>query len=136
MPCRCKPCAWCSPLLMQNKTMKKQLLTLALLAVAGTAGAQTSTPASQVPNGNFEGSWVACKPWTGCGDTKEMNKQPEKWTVSNVVGYVRPLVSFLKFKVLQMLGSSRHLDVVGKVTQSRYIMQPIVPWRARRCQVI
>lgn len=56
---------------------EKQLLTLALLAVAGTAGAQTSTPASQVPNGNFEGSWVACKPWTGCGDTKEMNKQPE-----------------------------------------------------------
>lgn len=68
--------------------MKKQLLTLALLAVAGTAGAQTSTPASQVPNGNFEGSWAACKPWTGNGKTKEMNKQPEKWTVSNVIGYV------------------------------------------------
>ncbi len=67
--------------------MKKQLLTLALLAVAGTAGAQTSTPASQVPNGNFEGSWSACKPWTGSGKTKEMNKQPEKWTVSNVIGY-------------------------------------------------
>lgn len=69
--------------------MKKQLLTLALLAVTGTAGAQTSTPASQVPNGNFEGSWAACKPWTGNGKTKEMNKQPEKWTVSNVIGYVR-----------------------------------------------
>lgn len=68
--------------------MKKQLLTLALLAVAGTAGAQTSTPASQVPNGNFEGSWAACKPWTGNGKTMEMNKQPEKWTVSNVIGYV------------------------------------------------
>lgn len=67
--------------------MKKQLLTLALLAVTGTAGAQTSTPASQVPNGNFEGSWSACKPWTGSGKTKEMNKQPEKWTVSNVIGY-------------------------------------------------
>lgn len=38
------------PLLMQNKAMKKQLLTLALLAVAGTAGAQY-----QLPNGNFEG---------------------------------------------------------------------------------
>lgn len=75
------------PPLTQNKTMKKQLLTLALLAVAGTAGAQTSTPASQVPNGNFEGSWSACKPWTGSGKTKEMNKQPEKWTVSNVIGY-------------------------------------------------
>lgn len=74
--------------------MKKQLLTLALLAVAGTAGAQTSTPASQVPNGNFEGSWVVCKPWTGNGKTKEMNKQPEKWTVSNVPGLVGWLMTF------------------------------------------
>lgn len=74
--------------------MKKQLLTLALLAVAGTAGAQTSTPASQVPNGNFEGSWVACKPWTGNGKTKEMNKQPEKWTVSNVIGYAGNVWTF------------------------------------------
>lgn len=41
------------PLLMQNKTMKKQLLTLALLAVAGTAGAQY-----QLPNGNFEGGYT------------------------------------------------------------------------------
>lgn len=74
--------------------MKKQLLTLALLAVAGTAGAQTSTPASQVPNGNFEGSWAACKPWTGNGKTKEMNKQPEKWTVSNVPGLVGRALTF------------------------------------------
>ncbi|WP_337775387.1 calycin-like domain-containing protein [Prevotellamassilia timonensis] len=74
--------------------MKKQLLTLALLAVAGTAGAQTSTPASQVPNGNFEGSWAACKPWTGNGKTKEMNKQPEKWTVSNVPGLVGRVLIF------------------------------------------
>lgn len=74
--------------------MKKQLLTLALLAVAGTAGAQTSTPASQVPNGNFEGSWSACKPWTGNGKTKEMNKQPEKWTVSNVPGLVGRVMTY------------------------------------------
>lgn len=74
--------------------MKKQLLTLALLAVAGTAGAQTSTPASQVPNGNFEGSWAVCKPWTGNGKTKEMNKQPEKWTVSNVPGLVGRVFTF------------------------------------------
>ena len=58
MPCRCKPCAWCSPLLTQNKTMKKQLLTLALLAVAGTAGAQ------QLPNVGFEKKWK-----TTCGQT-------------------------------------------------------------------
>lgn len=102
------------PFLTQNKTMKKQLLTLALLAVAGTAGAQTSTPASQVPNGNFEGSWVACKPWTGCGDTKEMNKQPEKWTVSNVVGYVRPLVSFLKFEGATNVGEQQTPGRGGK----------------------
>ncbi len=74
--------------------MKKQLLTLALLAVAGTAGAQTSTSASQVPNGNFEGSWAACKPWTGNGKTKEMNKQPEKWTVSNVPGLVGKVMTY------------------------------------------
>lgn len=41
------------PPLTQNKTMKKQLLTLALLAVAGTAGAQY-----QLPNGNFEGGYT------------------------------------------------------------------------------
>lgn len=61
--------------------MKKQLLTLALLAVAGTAGAQ------QLPNGSFdEGEWVNCVPWTSKGNAKAQGKQPASWTISNVMG--------------------------------------------------
>lgn len=61
--------------------MKKQLLTLALLAVAGTAGAQ------QLPNGSFdEGKWVDCVPWTSTGNKKTQDTQPPSWTISNVKG--------------------------------------------------
>lgn len=61
--------------------MKKQLLTLALLAVAGTAGAQ------QLPNGSFdEGDWVDCVPWTSKGNTNTQGTQPPSWTISNVMG--------------------------------------------------
>lgn len=61
--------------------MKKQLLTLALLAVAGTAGAQ------QLPNGSFdEGDWVDCVPWTSIGNTNKNGEQPSSWTISNVMG--------------------------------------------------
>lgn len=61
--------------------MKKQLLTLALLAVAGTAGAQ------QLPNGSFdESEWVDCVPWTSTGNNTAQNIQPESWTISNVRG--------------------------------------------------
>lgn len=61
--------------------MKKQLLTLALLAVAGTAGAQ------QLPNGSFdEGEWENCVPWTSTGYKKTQGTQPPSWTISNVKG--------------------------------------------------
>lgn len=61
--------------------MKKQLLTLALLAVAGTAGAQ------QLPNGSFdEGTWVNCVPWTSTNNKKTQGTQPPSWTISNVRG--------------------------------------------------
>lgn len=61
--------------------MKKQLLTLALLAVAGTAGAQ------QLPNGSFdEGNWVDCVPWTSTGKKSVQGLQPVSWTISNVKG--------------------------------------------------
>lgn len=61
--------------------MKKQLLTLALLAVAGTAGAQ------QLPNGSFdEGKWENCVPWTSTGNKKTQGTQPPSWTISNVKG--------------------------------------------------
>lgn len=62
--------------------MKKQLLTLALLAVAGTAGAQ------QLPNGSFdEGDWVDCVPWTSANNTTKYGTQPKSWKISNVIGY-------------------------------------------------
>lgn len=62
--------------------MKKQLLTLALLAVAGTAGAQ------QLPNGSFdEGKWVDCVPWTSANNTSKYGTQPNSWKISNVIGY-------------------------------------------------
>lgn len=62
--------------------MKKQLLTLALLAVAGTAGAQ------QLPNGSFdEGNWVDCVPWTSAKNTTKYGTQPNSWKISNVSGY-------------------------------------------------
>lgn len=71
------------PLLTQNKTMKKQLLTLALLAVAGTAGAQ------QLPNGSFdEGNWVDCVPWTSANNTTKYGTQPNSWKISNVIGFL------------------------------------------------
>lgn len=61
--------------------MKKQLLTLALLAVAGTAGAQ------QLPNGSFdEGTWGACTPFTGGAYKKTCGKCPVSWTISHVIG--------------------------------------------------
>lgn len=50
--------------------MKKQLLTLALLAVAGTAGAQY-----QLPNGNFEGGYTDN---VTIGDNKG-NQVPNNW---------------------------------------------------------
>lgn len=62
--------------------MKKQLLTLALLAVAGTAGAQ------QLPNGSFDdGNWVDCVPWTSENNTSKYGTQPNSWKISNVRGY-------------------------------------------------
>lgn len=61
--------------------MKKQLLTLALLAVAGTAGAQ------QLPNGSFDdANWEKCVPWTSTGNKKTQGTQPPSWTISNVIG--------------------------------------------------
>lgn len=53
--------------------MKKQLLTLALLAVAGTAGAQY-----QLPNGNFEGGFadVSIK---GSITSNDGNQVPSNW---------------------------------------------------------
>lgn len=61
--------------------MKKQLLTLALLAVAGTAGAQ------QLPNVGFEGWKTACGKTFQASDKSEKQRpgvEPEGWNGSNV----------------------------------------------------
>lgn len=61
--------------------MKKQLLTLALLAVAGTAGAQ------QLPNVGFEGWKTACGNTFQASDKTEKQRpgvEPEGWNGSNV----------------------------------------------------
>lgn len=63
--------------------MKKQLLTLALLAVAGTAGAQ------QLPNGSFdEGDWVDCVPFTNGASSIKVGKCPPSWTIAHVAGAI------------------------------------------------
>lgn len=64
--------------------MKKTLLMLAIATACSSAMAQTDD--SKLPNGDFEGTWSACIPWTSNGYKKSMNKQPESWTVSNVSG--------------------------------------------------
>lgn len=61
--------------------MKKQLLTLALLAVAGTAGAQ------QLPNVGFDGWKTACGNTFQASDKTEKQRpgvEPEGWNGSNV----------------------------------------------------
>lgn len=64
--------------------MKKTLLMLAIATACSSAMAQTDD--SKLPNGDFEGTWSACIPWTSNGYKKSMNKQPKSWTVSNVSG--------------------------------------------------
>lgn len=64
--------------------MKKTLLMLAMATACSSAMAQTDD--SKLPNGDFEGTWSACIPWTSNGYKKSMNKQPKSWTVSNVSG--------------------------------------------------
>lgn len=60
--------------------MKKYLLLTSLILGSCEAFAQ------QIPNGNFEGEWVTCYPYTGEYVKRAMNKQPTSWTVANVAG--------------------------------------------------
>lgn len=56
------------------------LLGAALVASANVASAQ------QLPNSNFDGSWVDCVPWTSKNNTKTQGVQPESWCISHVIG--------------------------------------------------
>ena len=56
------------------------LLGVALVASANVAYAQ------QLPNSNFDGSWVDCVPWTSKNNTKKQGVQPDGWCISHVIG--------------------------------------------------
>ena len=57
--------------------MKKILTLLMLGGVALAANAQ------QI-NGDFDGDWKDCVPWTSDGNTTIVSAQPEGWHISNV----------------------------------------------------
>ena len=62
--------------------MKKlySILFAAMVASSGVASAQ------QLPNANFDGSWVDCVPWTSKSNTKTCGVQPDGWCISHVIG--------------------------------------------------
>ena len=62
--------------------MKQKFLLLAALAGGGNLGAQ----AQQLPNADFNGTWVDCFPYIGANNTKKQGTQPEGWVISNVKG--------------------------------------------------
>lgn len=100
--------------------MKKQLLTLALLAVAGTAGAQ------QLPNGSFdEGNWVDCVPWTSANNASKYGTQPKSWAVSHVIGSLNMGKTIVGEKVLQ--GRNGNAVCVYNVTNKDSQKGAVVP---------
>ncbi len=61
--------------------MKKiYTLIFAISAVNIAASAQ------QLPNGDFEGNWADCTPWTSDNNTRVQGQNPENWCISNVSG--------------------------------------------------
>ena len=56
------------------------LLGAAVLFSSSIASAQ------QLPNSNFDGSWVNCVPWTSKNNTKTKGVQPQGWCISHVIG--------------------------------------------------
>ncbi len=56
------------------------LLSAALVASSSIASAQ------QLPNSNFDGSWVDCVPWTSTNNTIKKGVQPDGWCISHVIG--------------------------------------------------
>lgn len=100
--------------------MKKQLLTLALLAVAGTAGAQ------QLPNGSFdEGKWVECVPFTNGASSKKVGKCPPSWTIAHVAGATD--VGGLYSKVVGQQVDAGNTGSAVKVTNTNIIGSNYAP---------
>ena len=65
---------------MKMKKIYSILLSAAVLFSSSIASAQ------QLPNSNFDGSWVDCVPWTSKNNTSKKGKQPESWCISHVIG--------------------------------------------------
>lgn len=61
--------------------MKRLLLSLLFMG-----GVVLPSAAQQLPNGNFDGSWEDCVPWTSKNNTSKKGTQPEGWTISHVIG--------------------------------------------------
>lgn len=49
-------------------------------------GACALSAAGQQVDGDFDGTWKDCKPWTG-GETTTKGKNPPSWCISHIVGY-------------------------------------------------
>ena len=65
---------------MKMKKIYSILLGAAVLFSSSIASAQ------QLPNSNFDGSWVDCVPWTSKNNTKTQGVQPDGWCISHVIG--------------------------------------------------
>ncbi len=57
-----------------------------ILLGAAVLFSSSITSAQQLPNSNFDGSWVDCVPWTSKNNTTKKGKQPESWCISHVIG--------------------------------------------------
>ena len=86
---------------MKMKKIYSILLGAAVLFSSSIASAQ------QLPNSNFDGSWVDCTPYSSGSSTKT-GTQPSDWCVSNVSGVFVGLGSFGKW-----MGST---TIAAKVT--------------------
>ncbi len=65
---------------MKMKKIYSILLGAAVLFSSSIASAQ------QLPNSNFDGSWVNCVPWTSKNNTSKKGVQPDGWCISHVIG--------------------------------------------------
>ena len=57
-----------------------------ILLSAAVLFSSSITSAQQLPNSNFDGSWVDCVPWTSKNNKSKKGKQPENWCISHVIG--------------------------------------------------
>lgn len=88
------------------------LLGVALVASANVASAQ------QLPNSNFDGSWVDCVPWTSKSNTKTIGTQPGNWTISHVIGINGTGKTAVANQVAGYNGSASAVELVNSANSS------------------